>query len=124
MSEPELDYSDYVDIRIIKVKYMGEPSHWQVDMDDELGGTSPNFAGAVDIAMEIICGEYGEEEWHQFDANKQRNEMPVQNINTHHYCTACGYRIIGKHEVLNNFRMKRHMRIKHNVRKVSKTVID
>ena len=73
-----LDYNDYVDIRITKVHFDGEPSHWEVDVNDaerSLGcGTSPNFADAYDLAHSIIVGGdkdsfYEVNSWTAFDAN-------------------------------------------------------
>lgn len=77
MSDSPLDYSDYVTIKITKVKYYGEPSHWLVDITDpdgEIGaGTAPTFNGAMDIAHNAIYGGYKNNwdinEWATFDAN-------------------------------------------------------
>lgn len=81
MSEvPGIDDSDYVTIKITKVKYMGEPSGWSVDIqysgeDIPLqGGTGPTFAGVFDTAYSIIAGgdkynNYEYNEWALFDAN-------------------------------------------------------
>lgn len=74
----QIDYNDYVDIRITKVRFHDEPSHWEVDVNDaenNLGcGTSPTFAGAYDIAYSIIVGgdkdsDYEVNSWAEFDAN-------------------------------------------------------
>lgn len=78
----DLDYTDSVTITITKVKYNGEPSHWEVGVlragwFDELGGgTAPTFAGAYDIAYSIIAGgdkssNYEYNEWALFDANER-----------------------------------------------------
>lgn len=76
----ELDFTDSVTIKITKVKYDGEPTIWQLDIEgqglDGSGGTSPTFAGVYDMAYSIIAGgdkhsnwEYNE--WTQFDANER-----------------------------------------------------
>lgn len=73
----EMDYSDSVTIKITKVKFNGEPTHWEVDIDDNgTGGTSPTFYGAWDTAYEIITGDTGDFDsehntWVDFDANKR-----------------------------------------------------
>lgn len=76
----EMDYSDSVTIKITKVKYNGEPSHWEVDIvepdgEESGGGTSPTFYGAWDTAYEILTGDTGDfdsrhNSWIDFDANK------------------------------------------------------
>lgn len=75
----EMDYSDQVIITITKVKYMGEPTIWDVTVEkgnqEVGGGTSPTFAGASDIAYSIIAGGdksngYQWNDWVEFDANK------------------------------------------------------
>lgn len=79
MNGPVLDYSDYVNIKITKVKFDGEPSHWTVDITDpdgEIGaGTSPHFHGAMEIAHNAIYGGYKNNwdinEWADFDANRK-----------------------------------------------------
>lgn len=76
----ELDYSDYVTIKITKVKFDGEPTHWELDVHyagegqyDGQGGTAPTFAGVYDMAYDIIRGGYKNNwdvnEWTEFDAN-------------------------------------------------------
>jgi hypothetical protein len=78
----DLDYSDQVTITITKVKYDGEPSHWDVgvlrvgEYDELGGGTAPTFAGVYDIAYSIIAGgdksnNYEYNEWALFDANER-----------------------------------------------------
>ena len=71
----KLDYSDYVTIKITRVKFGEKPSHWQLDIVDsdgfDLGGaTGPNFAGMLDTASEIMYTEG----WSRFDANGKNNE--------------------------------------------------
>ena len=81
MNDP-LDYSEYVNVKITKVYFMGEPSHWELDITDnadrDLGsGTSPDFNGIYDMAYSIIRGgdKYSDWEvnsWTEFDANDKR----------------------------------------------------
>lgn len=72
----ELDYSDSVTVKFTKVKYLGKPTYWAVEIDDgTCGGTAPTFYGVWDIAYEIITGDTGEYDsehntWIDFDANK------------------------------------------------------
>lgn len=71
----KLDYSDYVTIKIVRVKYMDRPSHWELEVVDsdgfDLGGaTGPTFAGMLDTASEIMYTEG----WSRFDANGKNNE--------------------------------------------------
>jgi hypothetical protein len=73
----ELDYSDQVTITITKVKYMGEPTIWDVTVEqgnEEIGGgTAPTFAGVYDMAYSIIAGgdksNWYTNPWVEFDAN-------------------------------------------------------
>lgn len=74
----ELDFTDSVTIKITKVKYGGEPTIWQLDIEgqglDGSGGTSPTFAGVYDMAYSIIAGgdkdsNWQYNEWTLFDAN-------------------------------------------------------
>jgi hypothetical protein len=78
----ELDFSDQAIITITKVKYDGEPSHWDVSIEmsgesEELGGgTAPTFAGVYDMAYSIIAGgdkhsNYEYNQWVLFDANER-----------------------------------------------------
>jgi len=78
----DLDYSDYVNIKIIKVQAYGEPSHWELDVtypdgSDAGGGTSPNFSGIFDMAHSIIRGgdkhNWDVNDWTDFDANDRKN---------------------------------------------------
>lgn len=81
MNSEELDYSDKVLITITKVKFFGEPSHWEVDITDssgdELGsGTGPTFAGVYDMAYSMLAGgdkhsDWETNEWTEFNANKK-----------------------------------------------------
>jgi hypothetical protein len=74
-----LDYNDYVNIRITKVHFDEEPSHWEIDIDYSDGtslgcGTSPTFGGIWDMAYSIIVGgdkssDYETNPWSEFDAN-------------------------------------------------------
>ena len=82
----EIDYSDYVTIKITKVKYDTAPSHWGVeimfagdDPEDIQCGTSPTFAGVYDIGYSIIAGgdkynDYEYNEWALFDANARNSD--------------------------------------------------
>lgn len=74
----EFDYSDSVTIKITKVRYGGEPSTWQLDIEgqglDGSGGTAPSFDSIFDMTYSIIHGgdkSSGLEvnEWVRFDAN-------------------------------------------------------
>lgn len=55
-----LDYDDYVTIKIIKVKdEVGEFTHWEHEVQFSenyysSGGTSPDFYGVVDMALDQI----------------------------------------------------------------------
>lgn len=79
--EQGLDYSDHIVARIIKVSYLGEPTHWELDLrdpkgDDIGGATAPTFAGIVDELYSIIRGgdkysDYQINEWTEFDANNK-----------------------------------------------------
>lgn len=74
----ELDYSDSVTIKITRVKFDGEPTHWEYDLDSGAGGTGPTFYGVLDMAVEAITGDHGDfdsihNDWVDFDAN-DRNE--------------------------------------------------
>lgn len=71
----KMDYSDSITIKITKVKYNGEPTHWEVDLSDGSGATNPTFHGAWDAAYEMITGDIGDfdsehNNWVDFDANK------------------------------------------------------
>ena len=76
-----IDYNDYVDIRITKVHFDGEPTHWEVDINDAEnslgGGTCPTFQDAMDIIHQTIYGGYKNNwevnSWATFDAN-ERNQ--------------------------------------------------
>lgn len=75
----EIDYDDYVNIKIIRVNFMDEPSHWAVEVTDRNGedmgmGTGPTFAGVYDTAYSIIAGgdkhsQWEVNSWTEFDAN-------------------------------------------------------
>jgi hypothetical protein len=77
----EIDYEDYVNIKIIKVKFMDEPSHWALEVTDRNGedmgmGTGPTFVGIYDMAYSIIAGgdkhsQWEVNDWTEFDANKR-----------------------------------------------------
>lgn len=76
----EFDYSDSVTIKITKVKYDGDPSHWELDISgnglDGSGGTAPSFNGIFDMAYSIVHGGdkssgWEIDEWVKFDANER-----------------------------------------------------
>ena len=73
----ELDYSDYVTIKVIRVKDETGPTHWEIEAVDSRGdcetyGTSPTFAGAIDMGIESIYEiDFGK--WARFDANNKDN---------------------------------------------------
>lgn len=74
--DDELDYSDSITIKITKVKYLGEPSHWEFDMvnadwEDIASGTAPTFHGVVDMAVDMASNrnDLDDPEWSRFDAN-------------------------------------------------------
>lgn len=67
-------------IKITKVFYDDEPSHWECDVyaHDTIemgGGTAPTFTGVYDMAYDLIAGGYDYEvdhnDWVNFDANKR-----------------------------------------------------
>lgn len=77
----ELNYSDFVTIRIIRVFDDFGPSHWQMEIDDKDGseiggGTAPTFAGVVDMAYDMAKerNDIDDPEWSRFDANGSKNE--------------------------------------------------
>lgn len=72
----DLDYSDFVTIKIARVKYIKKPSHWEITVTDNTGheigsGTGPTFAGVVDMAIEMASERHDldDPEWSKFDAN-------------------------------------------------------
>ena len=77
----ETDYEDYVNIKIIKVRFMDDPTHWALEITDRNGedigmGTGPTFAGIYDMAYSIIAGgdkhsNYEYNDWVFFDANNK-----------------------------------------------------
>ena len=76
-----LDYSDYINIKITRVTLDGEATHWELDITDGDGdvfgeGTGPNFNSMYDMAYSIIAGgdkhsNYEYNEWVEFDANNK-----------------------------------------------------
>ena len=77
----DIDYSDFVNIKIIKVNFMDEPSHWALEVTDRNGedmgmGTGPSFAGIFDMAYSIIAGgdkhsQWETNVWTEFNANER-----------------------------------------------------
>ena len=73
-----LEYSDYVTIKIIKVKdELGQFSHWESEtkFSDNMYGaeiTGPTFYGVIDEALDYIkdVAQY----WTSDDANRGNNE--------------------------------------------------
>jgi hypothetical protein len=72
VSEPELDYSDKITIVITRVRFMGEPTHWEYDVeakgDIQAGGTGPSFYHALDGAIDYLGDEM--REWVAFNSNE------------------------------------------------------
>lgn len=68
----DLDYSDFVSLKITRVKSEGKPSYWQVDFPDGSGGTAPTFYGVWDIAFEQI--EHDLDGWTDFNANEKEDK--------------------------------------------------
>lgn len=80
-----MDYSDYVNIKITKVHFDGEPNHWEVDItypysEESIGGgTAPTFAGVMDMAYSMIRGgdkhsDWEVNEWTEFDGNDRNKK--------------------------------------------------
>jgi len=72
----EIDFSDFVTIKITRVAHMGEPIYWEVDVTDKNGediggGTAPSFYGLVDMAIDMARerNDIDNPEWSRFDAN-------------------------------------------------------
>lgn len=70
-----LDYSDSMTIKVTKVSYLGEPSHWEIDVLDKTGhliggGTAPTYSGVIEMALEMIK-KRADGEWVKFDSNKK-----------------------------------------------------
>jgi hypothetical protein len=71
----ELDFSDFVTIKITKVAYMNEPSYWEMEVTDKDGrqigsATGPSYYGITDFAQELVMRNG----WHVFDANGKNYE--------------------------------------------------
>jgi len=71
----ELDYTDAVVIKITKVKFEDEPTHWEVEMtnfagDEFASATGPTYHGMIDFVCEVL----GNEGWTSFDANRRNND--------------------------------------------------
>ena len=71
----DLDYTDYVNIKIIKVHADNAPVFWQVEVTDkdgkEIGGaTGPRFYTVTDYALEIVMRNG----WLMFDANERHEK--------------------------------------------------
>jgi len=69
----ELDYSDFVTIKVIKVQSDNRPAFWQVEVTDkennDIGSaTGPRFYGVTDYALEIVMRDG----WQMFDANERQ----------------------------------------------------
>lgn len=67
-------------IKITKVFYDNEPTHWECDVYNSIekeigGGTGPSFHDVYDMAYELIVGGYAYDvphnDWVDFDANKR-----------------------------------------------------
>lgn len=73
-----LDYSDSMTMKITKVSYLGEPSHWEMEVLDATGhvvgsGTAPTYFGVVEMAIDIISNR-ADGEWKKFDANNKEKK--------------------------------------------------
>lgn len=81
----ELDYGDFVTIKITKVRFLDEPSHWEAEITNADGedigsATAPTFAGISDEVYSMIHGgdkysDYEINEWTQFDANNKNGKL-------------------------------------------------
>lgn len=71
---PDLNYSDYLTIRITRVRDAEtlEPLFWDWDLVGGQGGTSPNFFGATDSALNAISEL--NPDWVKFDANNKQTK--------------------------------------------------
>jgi hypothetical protein len=71
----DLDYTDYVTIKVIKVHAETGPAFWQVEVTDKDGNnigsaTGPRFYGVTDYALEIVMRDG----WQMFDANERHEK--------------------------------------------------
>lgn len=72
--EDQLDYSDSITIKLIKVKFNGKFTHWESSLyssDNELfcDATAPTMGGAIDEALNYVYDmRY---EWTRDDSNKR-----------------------------------------------------
>jgi hypothetical protein len=74
--EDQLDYSDSFTIKITKVKFDGDFTHWEGDLsfaDDGFycGVTAPDMASAIDEVMNYLYDSVYE--WTKDDANAKSN---------------------------------------------------
>jgi hypothetical protein len=72
--EDQLDYSDSITIKLIKVKFNGEFTHWEssvISSDNELfcDITAPTLGGAIDEAIDYVYDM--RHEWTKDDSNKR-----------------------------------------------------
>ena len=70
--EHQLDYSDHYTIKVTKVKFDGEFTHWEADLifpDDGkyCSVTAPTMAGAIDEVLNYLYDD--NYEWTKDDAN-------------------------------------------------------
>ena len=70
----ELQFSDFVHVKITRVYDEESLTHWEVDLKDNKGhlfftATAPNFIGVLEMA----ANKLGEQGWTKFDANKRDN---------------------------------------------------
>lgn len=74
--EDQLDYSDNFTIKITKVKFNGEFTHWESSIDFSNTNeyycevTAPNMSGALDEAINYLYDS--KYEWTTDDANEPR----------------------------------------------------
>jgi hypothetical protein len=78
--EDQLDYSDSITIKITKVKFGGEFTHWEAKIEFSETNeyycevTAPNMVGALDEVMNYLYDSVPE--WTRSDANKPQGKLP------------------------------------------------
>jgi hypothetical protein len=63
-------------IKITKVAYEGEFSHWEVDVESDtadafLAGTAPTIWGVLNMATDYLWDKSEEDKWFKDDANNR-----------------------------------------------------
>lgn len=71
----EIDISDFYEIKVTKVKYMGNFTHWEAEISFSEDGlycaaTAPTMGGAIDEVMNYLYDSVYE--WTKDDANDTR----------------------------------------------------